>query len=202
MIRVVLADDHRILREGLKLLLAGNAELVLEGEAGDGVEALRLITELRPDVAILDQSMPGLKGIDVIEQVVAAELPTRCILLTMENQISTVRRALQAGAQGYVLKECAYGQLVAAIVAVNDGQRFLGAFDEDPRLSTEDKTALTKREKEVLRAVLRGESSRQIADVLCISVRTVETHRQKIMSKLGVHNSMSLARYAREHNLV
>jgi len=201
-IRIVLADDHRIFREGLKRLLADNAGISLVGEADDGVEALRLITELRPDIAILDLSMPGLTGIEVIEQVVAAKLTTRCILLTMNYEISTVRHALRAGARSYVLKECAYDQLVAAIVAVNDGQLFLGTFEGDPRLFREPEKTLTKREQEILRAVVRGENSRSIAATFCLSVRTVEAHRQNIMNKLGVRTAVALANYAREHNLL
>lgn len=202
MIRIVLADDHRIFREGLKRLLADNAGVTLVGEADDGVEALRLITELRPDIAILDLSMPGLTGIEIIEQVVAAKLATRCILLTMNDEISAVRHALRAGARSYVLKECAYDQLVAAIVAVNDGQLFLGTFEGDPRLFREQEKLLTKREQEILRAVIRGENSRSIAATFFLSVRTVEAHRQNIMNKLGVRTAVALANYAREHNLL
>lgn len=202
MIRILLADDHRIFRDGLKRLLADNVEFSLVGEAGNGNEALRLIADLRPDVAILDLSMPGLGGIDVVERVVAAGYATRCILLTMNDEITSVRRALQAGARSYILKEAAYDQLSAAIEMVASGRLFLGIFEGDPRLFAEPETFLTKREREVLRAVVRGESSRQIAESLCLSIRTVETHRQNIMNKLGVRTAVALANVARERNLL
>lgn len=201
MIRIVLADDHRIFREGLKRLLADNTEFVLAGEAANGIEAVQLIKEQRPDVAILDLSMPGLSGIEVIEQVLAAGVPTRCILLTMNDEIGTVRRALRAGVRSYILKESAYDQLAQAIATVAAGRMYLGDWQGDPRLFSPAESHLTQREQEVLGAVIRGESSRQIAEALGLSVRTVETHRQNIMNKLGVRTAVALANYAREHGL-
>lgn len=203
MIKIIIADDHSIFRDGLKRLLSDDDRFQLVGEGRNGTEALTLIAELRPDVAILDLSMPRPDGIEVVEQVVATGAATRCIILTMKEEIPTVRRALSAGARGYVLKEAAFDELAEAIMAVAEGRLYLGPLQDHPQLFDTTKiNSLTNREREVLRQVAQGQSSRQISEILCVSTRTIETHRQNIMDKLGLRSATALVNYAREQGLL
>lgn len=202
MITMIIADDHPIFRDGLKRLLCDDDRFRLVGEATSGAEALALIAELRPDLAILDLTMPRPDGIEVVEQVAAGGYATRCLILTMKEDINAVRRALAAGARGYVLKEAAYDELAGAIVTVATGRIYLGPLQEHPQLYAAMAAGLTRRETEVLRLVAQGQSSRQIAESLGISPRTVETHRQNIMEKLGLRSATALVTYAREQGLL
>ncbi len=187
----------------MKLLLSSDERFQLIGEAKNGREALELIRELSPEVAVLDFSMPRPDGIEVITQALALRSSTRCIILSMKDDLQTVRRSLDAGARGYLLKEAAFAEIADAIVRVAAGKIYLGAFQESLDIST-PKTGckLTNREEEILRQVALGLTSRQIADNICLSHRTVETHRFNIMEKLDIHTSAGLTLYAREKGLV
>ena len=200
MIKLILADDHRILREGLKRLLNEDGRFSIVAEADNGEEALRLILELQPDVAILDLSMPRLDGIEVVENIRAEKCGTRCIILTMNDDIRLVRKAIKAGACGYLLKESAFEELARAVVAVNSGRRYLGDFQDDPKLFVDEAIPLTKRENEILRLVVSSMTSHEIAANLGVSIRTVETHRQNIMNKLNVHSAPALVAYCLSRN--
>lgn len=202
MIKIIIADDHSIFRDGLKRLLSDDDRFQLLGEGRNGTEALALIAELRPDVAILDLSMPRPDGIEVVEQVAASGSATRCLILTMKEEIPIVRRALSAGARGYVLKEAAFDELAEALMAVAAGRLYLGPLQDHPQLFTSNATSLTRREREVLCQVARGQSSRQIAKILGVSTRTIETHRQNIMDKLGLRSATALVNYAREQGML
>lgn len=202
MITVIIADDHQIFRQGLKMLLGEDDRFTLIGEGKDGREALKLIEELKPDIAVLDLSMPRPDGIEVTAQARAAESATKCIILTMKEEIHSVRRALSAGAKGYLLKEAAFEEVASAIVTVAAGKLYLGAFQDNPHLfSRAAEGRLTDREVEILRHVSRGMTYQQIADELCISPRTVGTHRQNIMDKLNIRSTTALINYAREQGL-
>lgn len=203
MITIIIADDHTVFRQGMKLLLSSDERFQLIGEAKNGREALELIRELSPEVAVLDFSMPRPDGIEVITQALALRSSTRCIILSMKDDLQTVRRSLDAGARGYLLKEAAFAEIADAIVRVAAGKIYLGAFQESLDIST-PKTGckLTNREEEILRQVALGLTSRQIADNICLSHRTVETHRFNIMEKLDIHTSAGLTLYAREKGLV
>lgn len=203
MITIVIADDHKVFRQGLKRLLADDDRFRLLGEGGDGSEALALIERFSPDVAVLDLSMPRPDGIEIAASLAVAGSGTKCIILTMKEEIQAVRRALAAGVRGYLLKEAAYEEIAEAIVRVAAGKVYLGGLQDDPLLFTvADDRLLTAREEEILRQVARGLTSRQIGDELCISYRTVETHRRNMMEKLGIRTTAALVNYAREQGLV
>ncbi|MBV5319924.1 MAG: response regulator transcription factor [Chlorobium phaeobacteroides] len=203
MITIIIADDHKIFRQGLSRLLADDDRFKLLGEASNGKEALNLIWKEKPQVAVLDLSMPRPDGLEVVSNIRAAHSNTRCIILTMKDDVETVRRALESGVYGYVLKEAAYEEIAEAIVKVADNKLYLGRFQDNPNLYASCcEGQLTNREVEVLRCVVRGLTSRQIASELFISHRTVETHRQHIMEKLNIRTATGLAGYAREHGLI
>lgn len=208
MIRVLLADDHAIVREGLRALLTREADLRVVGEAGDGREALRLAQAVRPDVAALDLSMPLLNGLEAARQMAAWDRPPRTILLTMHTEEHYVLEALRAGVRGYVLKKQAAADLVRAIrevvsggvylspgvsATVADAVRSAGAAPADP---------LTAREREVLQLVAEGKSTKEIAAILGVSVKTADAHRTRLMQKLDIHDVASLTRYAIRHGII
>ena len=196
MIRVIIADDHRIFRQGLAGLLADDPDIELLGEAGNGVEALRLIRELRPDVAVLDVSMPRPDGIEIARQIIDEGYTTACLILTMHDDAVTMRRAMDAGAQGYLVKDGAFEELSVAVRHVSCGRAYFNAAMAQDSVSPTRTIVLTVREQEVLNLVAQGCSSKSIADQLGLSLRTVENHRQNIMKKLNIHSAPALAVYA------
>jgi DNA-binding NarL/FixJ family response regulator len=208
-LRVLLADDHAILREGVRLVLESQADITVVGEAGDGAEALALAHRLRPDVVVMDIAMPGLNGLDATRRL-RAELPeVQVVALTMHADREYVTEVVQAGAAGYVLKQAAAQELVRALRAVRGGEAYLHpaatrALIGDYRRRRDDAPAdgLTPREREVLRQVALGLSNRAIANALGISVKTVEAHRANLMSKLDMHDRTELVRYAIRTGLI
>ncbi len=207
-ISVLLADDHAILRDGLKALLSASPSITVIADVGDGREAVNLSEKLQPDVAILDISMPGLNGIEATHLLREKCPQTRIIILSMHSSSEHVFRALQAGATGYLLKESAGGELEAAVRAVHAGRRYLsralmaldpGAGTGTARASPLD--SLSTRERQVLQLVVEGHSSAQIAAVIHLSPKTVETYRGRLMKKLGVSDITGLVRFAIEHGL-
>lgn len=202
-LRVLLADDHTILREGVRLLLEAQPGIAVVGEAGDGAEALALAHRLRPDIVVLDLAMPGLSGLETTRRL-RAELPeVQVVVLTMHADREYVTEAVQAGAAGYVLKQAAAQELVRALRAVRDGAAYLHpaatrALIGDYRRRCDEASAggLTPREREVLRQVALGLNNRAIANALGISVKTVEAHRANLMAKLDMHDRTELVRYA------
>jgi two-component system, NarL family, response regulator NreC len=205
---VLLADDHQIVRQGLRALLAREPDFRLAGEAADGHEALRLAAELRPDVLVLDLMLPGVGGLEVTRQLGRFEKPPRVVVLSMHSNEAYVLEAVRAGAAAYVLKEAGADELVRAIREVAAGRRYFS-----PPLTEADIEAyarkigpaaadpyqlLTAREKEVLRMTADGQSCTEIAEKLFISARTVENHRANLMRKIGVRNQKELVRYAVE----
>ena len=211
-IKVLLADDHAVLRAGLKMLLESQPDMIIVGEAGDGVNALRLVSTLRPDVLLLDISMPDMDGLEVLKAA-RREIPAcRILLLTMHEEEAILRKGLQAGASGYVLKKAAESELITAIRAVSRGEAFV-----DPSLTRrmidgylgQDKTSshqqnqvtqenLTEREIEILQLVAEGFTNKDIAEKLVISVKTVETHKAHIAEKLGGKSRVEWMRYVRQ----
>lgn len=206
MIRLVLADDHAIFREGLAHLLASDPEIQLVGEAGRGDDALEMIRDQQPDIAILDISMPGLNGIDVSRQIAVEDLPTRVVLLTMHDDPTLVREAEEAGVAGFVVKDNTASDLIGAVRKVADGGEFFSAavlekVRELESLSAEP-TTLSPREREVLQSIALGRTNKEIARDLDISPKTVDTHRTRLMRKLSVHTTADLVRYAVKIGLV
>ena len=204
-VTVLLVDDHPIIRQGMRNLLAGISDFQIIGEAGDGFEALHKIESSKPDVLVIDLMMPNLNGLEVLRQVKKLSPATCSIVLSMQSSQPYVVEAFKAGAAGYILKDTAPGEVVAAIHSVMRGQRYLSdALSE--RLETnrprvEDAPSdlyptLTRREREILQMAAEGKSSKQMGDKLTISPRTVEIHRSNLMKKLGLRNQAELIRYA------
>jgi DNA-binding NarL/FixJ family response regulator len=214
-IRVLVADDHAVLRAGLKMLIGGQPDMEVVAEAGDGEEALRRAKDTRPDVAIMDMTMPGAGGIQAIERLRAACPGTRVLVLTMHDVPAYLRAALAAGASGYVVKRAADAELLSAIRGVARGRTVL-----DPGLATRvvegglgprvpsgrpksggAASLLSQREREVLDRVAQGYTNQQIADHLGLSVKTVETYRSRLVEKLGLRSRADLVRYALDSGL-
>ncbi len=202
MIRVLLADDHVLVREGLRALLAREADIQVVAEAGDGREALQLAEEARPDVAALDLSMPLLNGLEAARQIASWDRGPRVILLTVHAEDRYVLEAIRAGVRGYVLKKQAAADLVRAIREVSGGRVYLSpgissAVVEairSPRSLPEE--PLTAREREVLQLIAEGKTTKEIAVVLGVSVKTADAHRTRLMQKLDIHDIAGLTRYA------
>ena len=199
-IRIVLADDHAIVRQGLAPLFDGEEGMELLAQAGEGREAWTLIESLRPDVAILDISMPEMTGIEVTRKVVEAGYHTQVILLTMHEDPSAVLEAQDAGASGYVLKDNSFEELVQAVHTVVSGGSFMtpSVREKLRNFQRQGKTAalLSAREREVIKLIAQGRSSKEIGRIMEISPRTVDTYRQRLMDKLDLHNLADVVRYA------
>ncbi|MBK9116903.1 MAG: response regulator transcription factor [Betaproteobacteria bacterium] len=208
MIRVVIADDHTILREGLKQLLQSAPDLSVVGEAGDGHEVLARVRGVDFDVLLLDMSMPGRSGMELIRQVKAERPKLRVLVLSMHEEHQYAVRAIRAGAAGYLTKESAALELVAAIRKVAGGGAFISAevaeqlaLSSMPRAEGPPHTLLSDREYQVFRRLVAGAAVTQIAGDLSLSVKTVSTHKARLMEKLGVANQAELIHYALKHRL-
>src|SRR5271168_2433969 len=206
-IRILLADDHNLIRGGLRLVIEQQPDLIVVGEAGDGRQAVSLATSLKPDIAVLDIGMPNLNGIEAAKQITGGESGTAVVILSMHADESYILRALKAGARGYLLKDSAESDLVRAIRAVAEGKSFFSptvskVLLEDyvrklQRTGGEDSyDLLTPRELEILQLVAEGKSNKDVANVLNLSVYTVETHRSNIMEKLHLRGVPELILYA------
>jgi len=206
-IRILLADDHSLLRDGLRLLLERQPDFSVVAEAGDGREALRRVEEHRPDIAVMDIAMPQLNGIEATKQIVAHNPSTSVIMLSMHHDESYVVRALNAGARGYLLKDSLKADLIAAVKSVSQGHSYFSPkirllLQEDYFRQMADKQKsdslelLTARESEILQLAAEGRSNKEIAGLLNLSSHTVETHRAHILQKLNLHTVPELILYA------
>ncbi len=209
MIKVLLADDHTIVRAGLKELLSETGDITVSGEANDGAEALARIRESDYDVAVLDMSMPGRSGIELIRQVKRERPRLPILVLSMHSEEQYAVRALKAGASGYLTKESAADQLVAAIRRIAAGGAFVTpetaqrlALDVSTAGAAAPHTLLSDREFQVLRLIADGKSVSEIAKQLTLSVKTISTHKTRIMRKMRLANQAELIRYAIEHELL
>jgi len=200
MIRVLVVDDHALFRQGVVSLLASTDDMEAVGEAGSGAAALGLAVDLRPDIVILDVSMPDMDGLEAARRMKAAGVQAKIILLTMHKGAELLEMAADSGIQGYLLKTDAFTDLLYAVKAVLRGEKFTSASlrqnPVEPRAEIPHPSMLTTREVEIVALIASGLSSKEIATKLFISVKTVETHRANIMDKLGVKNLPELVRYA------
>jgi DNA-binding NarL/FixJ family response regulator len=204
-VRVLICDDHALVRAGIAKLLEAEEGISVVGEAAGGDEAVALTRELAPEVVLLDVVMPGRSGIDVLPDLLAAGAATRALVLSMQDDPAYVREAFAAGANGYLLKEAADAELVQAIHEVARGRRYLHpllgarlAAAESAAASNALSDPLSEREHEVLRLLALGHTNQEIAKLLFISIRTAETHRARIMYKLGLKSRAEIVRYALE----
>ena len=209
-IQVLLADDHPAVRAGIRGALEKAADVVVVGEAGDGEEALRLVEELRPDVALLDCRLPGLEGVQVAEAIRERGLPTRVLALSAYADDKYVYGMLQAGAAGYLLKEEALETVVEAVRAVAWGEEWysqqvmakVAAWAREETVLPPKMAGLTEREVEVLRLLARGWDNRHIAEALCIAGQTVKNHVTSIYARLNVHSRAEVVAWAWQHGVM
>ncbi|MGB9431607.1 MAG: response regulator transcription factor [Candidatus Acidiferrum sp.] len=212
-IRILLADDHKLMRSGLRVLLEQQADLTVVGEASDGREAVALAASQRPDVLVMDIGMPSLNGIEAATQIAQSHPQLAIVMLSMHSDESYVLRALKAGAKGYLLKDSAEADLIRAVHSVAEGKSFFSPavskvlLDDYvrklKRSGTEDPyDLLTPREREVLQLVAEGKSNKEVAQLLGLSVYTVETHRSNTMEKLNLHGVPELILYAARKGII
>lgn len=210
---IVIAEDHQILRQGLRSLLSGSRDLEVVGEAGEGLEAIRCVLEKEPDLLLLDLNMPKMNGISVILEIKHRCPQTKILALTMHKEEDFILQAFQAGANGYCLKSASHEELLLAIESVLSGKHYvspeisgtvLEGYLEDRKTIRKEPLweRITQREREVLKLVGEGYHNKEIADYLCISIKTVEKHRANIMEKLDLHSASALTAYAIEKGLV
>ena len=211
-ITVFLADDHAVVRDGLRILLEAQPDIRVVGDAANGRETVRQVVRLRPDVAVIDIAMPELNGIEASRKIGEACASTQIIILSMHSTTEHIFRALEAGARGYLLKESAGIEVEKAVRAVHAGYRYLSQRISDKlvddyvrqRHDAEAKSPLARlspREREVLQLVVEGRSSAEIASALGLSIKTVETYRTRLMHKLGISDLPSLVKFAIQHGL-
>ena len=205
-IRILLADDHKIVRDGLTSMLQAQPDMDVVAQADNGRSAVQMTDELRPDVVVMDVGMPDLNGIEATRQVTEAAPGVHVIALSMHSDRRFVEGMLSAGAAGYILKDSAFEELATAIRTVVDGQTYLcpmvtgivvaNYVRRRPGPESSAHTALTPREREVLQLLAEGKATKQVASRLDVSVKTVETHRSRLMAKLGIHSIAELTKYA------
>jgi DNA-binding NarL/FixJ family response regulator len=210
-VRILVADDQGLVRQGIRSLLESMEDVAVVGEAADGPEALRLMAELRPDVALLDISMPGLNGLEVAARASKEHPQTRIMMLSIHAGEEYIHRAFRAGATGYLLKNADRSELERAVRAVSRGEswlspavsrKVLAAYSGDLTRTQDPFRVLTPRQREILQLVAEGHSTKEIAQRLELSAKTVESHRAQLMERLGIHDVPGLVRYAIRMGLV
>jgi two-component system response regulator NreC len=207
-IHILLADDHAVVRQGFKMILAAQPDMEIVGEAGNGREAVELAATLLPDVIVMDVAMPELNGIEATRRLADSSPRTRVLALSMHKDSVYVREILRAGARGYLLKDSIASDLLAAVRAVARGEGYLSpgvsdaVLDDYRRHVTDPIDLLTSREREVLQMIAEGKTNKDIANILNLSVYTVDAHRGHIMEKLNLHSGNELVRFAVRYGLV
>ena len=210
---IVIAEDYTILREGLRALISSNPDFEVVAEAGDGQEAINFVEKLKPDLVLMDLSMPRMNGMDAILEIRKRVPETKVVVLTMHKTEEHILAAFKAGADGYVLKDATHAELIMAAKNVLSGKRYLSPGISETvlqgylegRKTVKHRTSwetLTQREREILKLIAEGYRNKQIAEDLCVSVKTVEKHRANLMEKLDLHNVQGLAALAIEKGLV
>jgi DNA-binding NarL/FixJ family response regulator len=211
-VQILLVDDHTVLRDGIRALLEKESDMAVAGEAEDGRTAVRLACQLKPDVVLMDIAMPLLNGLEATRQIIHDCPQVKVLILTMHDNEEYIRLALANGAMGYILKDAPAHELLEAIRAVHRGETVLspaitrlvienylrwGEFQKNRSID-----GLSPRESEVLQLIAEGYSSKQIAEILCLSIKTVQTHRLNLMSKLDLHNRAELIKYAIQRKII
>ncbi len=208
MIRILLADDHALVRQGFRMILSAQPDMEIVGEAGNGREAVELAAELHPDVVVMDVAMPELNGIEATRRLLSDNPRTRVLALSMHKDSVYVREILRAGARGYLLKDSVDADLLAAVRAVAKGDGYLSPGVSEAVLTdyrrhvTDPLDLLTSREREVLQMIAEGKTNKEIAASLNLSVYTVEAHRGRVMEKLNLHSTGELVRFALRSGLI
>jgi two-component system, NarL family, response regulator NreC len=208
LIRILLADDHALVRQGLAMILGAQPDMEIVGQAGNGNEAVALAEKLKPDVIVMDVAMPDLNGIEATRRLAASLPRTRVLALSMHKDSVYVREILRAGARGYLLKDSGDADLIAAVRAIAKGEGYISPSVSDAVLSdyrkhvTDPLDLLTSREREVLQHIAEGQTNKEIATSLTLSVYTVEAHRGRIMEKLNLHSTGELVRFALRNGLI
>jgi RNA polymerase sigma factor (sigma-70 family) len=209
--RVILADDHVLVRRGLRRILEEKPNLEIAGEVGDGLELLSMLNKMEPNLIILDVSMPNLRGIEAIPEIRHIQPEAKVLMFTMHNEEEYLYQAISAGADGYLLKEDAEKELFSAIASIQEGKIYIspGLADQSMQnwarlrrgeVISQNAETLTVRQREILKLIAEGKSNKEIGDLLCISVRTVERHRANMMDKLSIRKTAELVQYAlRKH---
>ena len=212
-VRIVIAEDHTILREGLKSLLSSNPDFEIIGEAEDGREAIRCVEKFKPDLILMDLSMPRINGLDAIKEIKKRFSETKILVLTVHKTEEYILATLKSGADGYILKDSTHAELVLAVKNVLSGKHYIspgisekvieGYLEGKKTLKRKSSwETLTQREREILKLIAEGYKNKEIGDYLCISPKTVEKHRANLMEKLDLHNVQALTAFAIEKGLV
>jgi DNA-binding NarL/FixJ family response regulator len=211
-IRILIADDHTLLRNGICALLADEQDMMIVGEADDGREAVRLAGQLKPNVVLMDIAMPLLNGLEATRQIKHEHPEINVLVLTMYDHEEYFREMLEAGASGYIIKRAAATELVSAIRSIYNGESVLSPaitrllledyLSHDARSEAGDPNALSSREREVLQLIAEGRTSREIAEILHLSVKTVQSHRTNLMQKLDLHDRGDLIKYAIQKKII
>ena len=212
-LRIVIADDHELIRRGLRSILQAEPDWEVVAEASDGREAVRKVEELKPDVVVIDLGMPDLNGLTATKQILQTQPKTEVVLLTMHHSEQTISEVLQTGARGYVLKSDAARDLVTAVRAVSNHTSYFTPHVADlvlrgylngngPTQSVSQKARLTPREREIIQLLAEGKTNKEVASILFISTKTAEVHRVNINRKLGLHSVSDLVRYALRNGIV
>jgi len=210
-IRVLLVDDHTVVRQGLRRILESNSEIEIVGEVGDGRAAVEAVKRLKPAVAVVDISLPGLNGIEVTRQVSKTVPETKILILSMHADDAYIRQALKAGAKGYLLKDSDDHDLFKAVAAVSEGGSYfspsvsrvlLDGYLGDHEEAYDELSGLSDREREVLQLIAEGKSNKEVAQILSLAVSTVDSHRKHLMEKLDLHNTAALVRFAARKGLI
>jgi DNA-binding NarL/FixJ family response regulator len=207
-VKVLLADDHTMVREGLAALIGRDSQVQVIGQCGDGLQVVKQVEKLQPDVVVLDISMPGSNGLDICRELSKKFREIAVLILTMHDSEQFIAKAMQNGARGYLIKDAAPAQLTEAILSVARGEKFLGSGIPGATLSLNPDgegdlyERLTTRERQVLQLIAESKTNRQIAQILKLSVKTVDTHRSHLMRKLGIHDQTSLVKFVLRMGIV
>jgi len=212
MTNIILSDDHNVVRQGIKALLATEPDMKVVAEAADALSTIKLVRQHKPDILVLDLMLGGMDGIDIVKQVIDCSPKTSVVILSMHSNEAYIVKALKAGAMAYVLKECTAEELVTAVRQAVSGKRYLSSTLSELAIKAyvetgkegihESYDTLTQREREILHMVAQGNTNSDIAERLSISRRTVEVHRANMMKKLGLKSHADLIRYALQHNII